>query len=259
MNSLLAFVLLWLCACRSEALTSDHAPVRIAAAADLSRAFAELGPTLEQQFGYKITATFGSTGLLAKQLKEGAPYDLFAAANSTFVDDVVSRGVCDGATKQAYAQGRIALWTPHGTVHPPSTLRDLSDPRWKRIAIANPAHAPYGQAAREALEHAGLWSALAPRLVYGENVLQALQLAKTANAEAAIVALALVSDDRVNPWLAIAPERHRPIDQALVVCGGGANRAGARAVARFLASRTGRELMRRHGFLLPGEALVARP
>lgn len=251
--------LLWLWACHSEGPPPHATTIRIAAAADLSRAFAELGPVFERESGYAVSLSFGSTGLLAKQLREGAPYDVFAAANSTYVDEIVAAGVCDGATKLPYAQGRIALWTRRDTVPKPSSLEDLRDPRFKRIAIANPEHAPYGQAAREALQDVELWSTLAPRLVYGENVLQALQLAETGNAEAAIVALALVSDDRQNPWLLIAPHHHRAIDQSLVVCHVGANRSGGQAFARFVGSRAGRELMRRHGFLLPGEELAAQP
>ncbi|MFN7135089.1 MAG: molybdate ABC transporter substrate-binding protein [Myxococcales bacterium] len=235
------------------------APVRVAAAADLTDAFTALGPGFEAASGQKVTFTFGSTGLLAKQLREGAPFDVFAAANVSFVDEVVKAGACDGATRAPYARGRVAVWTRRDGAAPPRRLEELTDARFKRIAIANPEHAPYGQAARDALRQAGVWDEVAPRLVFGENVRQTLQLAETGNAEAAIVALALVVNDREHPWLLVDEALHPPIDQALVVCTRGANRAGGEAFAAFVASDAGRATMRRFGFLLPGEALERRP
>lgn len=249
---------LFLCACRTDAAATSDVTVRVAAAADLSRALPELGAEFERRSGHAISVSFGSTGWLAKQLREGAPFDVFAAANASFADDLVAAGACDGTTKQRYARGRIAVWTRRGAAHVPRSLADLDKPEFKRIAIANPAHAPYGQAARAALQAAGIWSAVEPRLVYGENVAQTLQLAASGNAEAAFVALALVVEDRDNPWMLVDESWHPPIDQTLVVCWGGANRAGGQAFADFVGTQAGRALMRRHGFLLPGEGLAQR-
>jgi molybdate transport system substrate-binding protein len=245
--------------CKSERPEDPAPPVRVAAAADLTVAFEELGGAFERQTGQRVTFSFGSTGLLAKQIGEGAPFDLFAAANVTFVEEVVMAGACDGATRAPYARGRIVLWTKRGGVTPPGDLTELADPRFRRIAIANPEHAPYGQAAKEALEQAGVWSVVQPRLVFGENVRQTLQFAETGNVEAAIVALALVAADRDDPWIPIEETLHRPIDQALVVCTRGAQRQGGESFARFVGSEPGRAVMRRHGFLLPGEALAEVP
>jgi molybdate transport system substrate-binding protein len=246
-------------ACDGKATAPAATPIRVAAAADLTLAFEELGRAFEQQTGRPVSFTFGSTGLLAKQLGEGAPFDVFAAANESFVDQAVDAGACDGATKTAYARGRIALWTKHGTVAPPASIDELADARFARIAIANPEHAPYGQAARDALEQAGIWATVEPRLVFGENVRQTLQLAETGNVDAAIVALALVANDRDDPWVLVPEAMHRPIDQALVVCTGGSARAGGEAFARFVGSEPGRAVMRRHGFLLPGESPTPAP
>jgi molybdate transport system substrate-binding protein len=252
----LGFALLTISACKRE---EAQAPVRIAAASDLTLAFEELGRNFERSRGQKLTFSFGSTGLLAKQLREGAPFDVFAAANVSFVDEVVAAGACDGATKKPYARGRIAVWTKRGSLAPPIALGDLADARFTRVAIANPEHAPYGRAAREALQKAGVWARLEPRLVYGENVRQTLQFAETGNVEAAIVALALVIGDRGNPWLIVDESMHRAIDQALVVCTRGANRRGGEAFAQFVAAESGRAVMRRYGFLLPGERVTRVP
>jgi molybdate transport system substrate-binding protein len=261
MLALLGFLAaLVLVGCKQEAPPpAEQAPIRVAAAADLTPAFEELGRDFQRQTGRPVVFSFGSTGLLAKQLREGAPFDVFAAANVSFVDEVVAAGVCDGATKTPYARGRIAVWTKRGGVAAPTNLGDLVDARFKRLAIANPEHAPYGKAARQALEHVGVWSTLEQRLVLGENVRQTLQFAETGNVDAAIVALSLVVNDRDNPWLLVDEAFHRPIDQALAVCKRGASREGGDAFARFVSSEGGRQVMRRYGFLLPGELLVRAP
>ena len=241
------------CACGAD---TEAPPVRVAAAADLTDAFEAVGRAFTARTGHAVTFSFGSTGMLAAQIREGAPFDVFAAANVSFVDAVVAAGVCDGATKTPYARGRIAIWSRRSGVAPARTLADLADARFARVAIANPAHAPYGIAARDALVRAGVYETVAPRLVLGENVRQTLQFAQTGNVEAAIVALALVVNDRDDPWVVIAEDAHAPIDQALVVCRRGDRREGGDAFARFVASEEGRVIMRRYGFLLPGETLM---
>lgn len=245
--------------CKSEQQRTSSSPVRVAAAADLTPAFEELGGAFTQRTGERLTFSFGSTGLLAKQLREGAPFDVFAAANVSFVDDVVAAGACDGATKALYARGRIAVWTKKGgDTATLSALDQLASARFKRIAIANPDHAPYGQAAKQALQQVGIWNTIKDRLVLGENVRQTLRFAETGNVEAAVVALSLVINDRDNPWLLIDEALHRPMEQALVICIRGHNREGGRSFARFIDSETGRAVMRHYGFVLPGERLPQR-
>lgn len=235
------------------AVPLDQAPILVAAASDLSPAFEELAQAFEAKTHQKVSFAFGSTGLLAKQVGEGAPFDLFAAANVSFVTELVKAGACDGATQAPYARGRIVIWTKEGLVRPAASLADLVDPRFRRIAIANPEHAPYGKAAKEALEKQGIWRAIERRIVYGENVRQALQFAQSGNAEAAIVAQSLVVGSSDGTMLLVDDALHAPIDQALVACNHGQNKAGATAFANFVNSAEGREVMRRYGFALPGE------
>ena len=229
------------------------APLRVAAAADLTFAFQELGALFEKQSGKRVTFVFGSTGLLEKQLAEGAPYDLFAAANVSFADDAVRAGACEAASKSLYARGRVVVWTREAADAQPASLSDLAGPRFKRVAIANPDHAPYGRAAREALQRVGAWDAVAKKIVYGENVQQALQFAQTGNVEAAVVALSLATVTKGGRTLPIDPALHAPLDQALVVCTRGKDTPGGRAFAALVNSPEARAVMRRYGFLLPQE------
>jgi molybdate transport system substrate-binding protein len=231
--------------CKSPAPVT--APVQVAAAADLTVAFEEMGKLFEARTGQKVTFSFGASGALAKQLGQGAPFDVFAAANAAFVDSAVSAGACDGASKALYARGHVVLWTKHGGVKLAS-LSDLKQDAVKHIAIANPEHAPYGKAAKEALESAGLWSELSSKIVQAENVRQALQFAQTGNADAAIVALSLVIKDETGNRLAIDPRLHRPIEQTLVVCKRGKNADGGRRFAELVASADGRALLAGYGF-----------
>jgi molybdate transport system substrate-binding protein len=219
--------------------------VQIAAASDLSVAFEELGQLFEARTGQKVTFSFAASGALAKQLSQGAPFDMFAAANAAFVDSAVKAGACDGASKARYGRGHVVAWSKR--VKLPS-LEDLRNPEIKRIAIANPEHAPYGKAAREALTKAGLWSELEPKIVQSENVRQALQFAQTGNAEVALVALSLVVSESSGQKLAIDPALYAPIEQTLVVCRRGKNVEGGRAFAQLVESSEGQALLERYGF-----------
>jgi molybdate transport system substrate-binding protein len=152
--------------------------VRVAAAADLAIAFKEVGAAFERASGKKVEFSFGSTGLLAKQIAEGAPFDVFAAANISYVDEVVRAAACDGATKKLYAKGRIVMWSTD-KAQLPASLDDLKDAKYAKVAIANPEHAPYGLAARQAMTKAGVWQTVEPRAVFGENVQQTLMYAQS--------------------------------------------------------------------------------
>jgi molybdate transport system substrate-binding protein len=234
--------------CRSSSDNGNK--LQVAAAADLALAFAEIGKAFDTVHHSTTVFTFGSTGLLAKQIGEGAPYSLFAAANESFVKDVIAKGKCDGATMRRYARGRIVVWTP-SSVKAPSTLADLKDERFKRIAIANPEHAPYGKAAKEALQSVGIWDAVESRIKTGENVRATLQFAQTGNVDAAIIALSLSVATEGGASLPIDPGLHQPLDQALAVCGTGKATELATAFADYVVSAEGREVMTRYGFSLP--------
>jgi molybdate transport system substrate-binding protein len=229
-------------------------PVRVAAASDLTRAFEDLRVAYEAATQQPVMISFGASGMLQKQIAAGAPFDVFASANAPFVDSLVSSKDCLADTRAPYAVGHLVVWSKPGLVAPARRLEELTDARFKRIAIGNPESAPYGKAAKEALTKAGLWDKLQPQLVVGENIKQTMQYAESGNAEAALIALSLVVD--APPYLRIDESMHAPIDQTLVVCTHGENVAGGKTFARFVNSDPGRAIMRRYGLLLPGESLA---
>lgn len=223
----------------------------VAAASDLTFAFRELGERFERETGTRVVFNFGSSGQLAQQILHGAPVDLFASANLRFVDELKAAGRLVPGTRAVYARGYLALWTRTDAPHAPERIEELSRPAFRRIAIANPQHAPYGVAAREALQSVGLWEALQPRLVYGENIRQTLQFAESGNADVAIVALALaVATD--GHWVQLPEHLHQPLDQALAVVRGSAKETDARRFAALVTGEEGRAVLRRYGFGVPG-------
>lgn len=162
------------------------AELTIGAASDLS----PLEAALKQAWGPGLRFSFGSSGALLRQIENGAPYDVFLSANELYIDEGIRKGVLQGPAR-LYAIGHVALWSKGGTIR---TLDQLRDRRILHISIANPAYAPYGAAARQVLERAGLWRDVESRIVYGENVRQALQYAESGNADVALVSWSLVHD-----------------------------------------------------------------
>ncbi len=246
-----AALLLALASCSSEKQAAKP-EIIVAAASDLGPAFEELGRLFEQKTGTKVIFSFGSTGQLADQIEHGAPVDLFAAANVSFVERLNKKGLIFPDSLALYARGRIALWTRKDSTLRIESVKDLAGDDVRRIAIANPEHAPYGVAAREALESGEVYERVKSRLVFGENVRQALQFAETGNADVAIAALSLsmLSDGK---WVIVPDELHRPLDQALAVLRRTEREREARQFASFINEPEGRACMRKYGFILPGE------
>ena len=224
----------------------------VAAASDLQFAFGEMGALYREKSGQEVSFTFGSTGNLASQIENGAPFDIFAAANVEFVERLAGQGLVIPDTQQLYAQGRIALVVNRAAGVEAAELNDLLDPSLSRIAIANPAHAPYGKAAQEALQSVGIWEDIQPKLVLGENVRQALQFVQTGDAQAGIVALSVADTPEVSYTL-LEADLHQPLNQALAVIKGTPREAAARTFIKLANSPDGRQIMKKYGFLLPGE------
>jgi molybdate transport system substrate-binding protein len=216
----------------------------VAAAADLT----DVEPAVQQAFarltGVRIRFILGASGMLTRQIEQGAPYDVFLSANERFVSDLVNEKKLEPDSVRTYAYGRLGLWSKNGTV---KDLQQLREPRILHVAIANPAHAPYGMAARDLLKNTGLWQPLQPKIVYGENVREALQFAESGNADAVITAWSLV----YSRGGILLPDKHVPIRQAGGVVAGSSSATAARRFLDFLTSDEGRRILETHGLGVP--------
>lgn len=233
----------------------------IAAAADLKFALTEVSERFTQDTGRTVKLSFGSSGNFKHQIEQGAPFEIFLSADENFVFQLADKGLTlDRGT--LYAIGRLTLFAPHGsTLKADPELKDLkaalADGRIKRFAIANPDHAPYGRAARAALQHAGLWSAMEPRLVFGENASQATQFAASGSSQGGIVPLSLSKAPeiaRLGRFALIPAEWHaaEPLRQRMALTKSAGDTA--RAFYGYVQKPAAREIFVRHGFVPPGEA-----
>ena len=230
--------------------SSDNKELHVAAASDLRFAFEELGKLFEEETRTKVVFQFGSTGNLANQIANGAPIDLFASANKKFVEDLVKSGDIIEDTVELYAVGRIVLAVNKKSNLQVTTLEDLLKVDIENVAIANPQHAPYGLAAKEALEKAGLWESLEDKLVYGENVSQTMQFIQTGNAPVGIIALSIANVEELEFTL-IDESLHNRLEQVLGVIKYSKNQESAKAFAKFVNSPKGRIIMEKYGFYIP--------
>ncbi len=247
---LAAFVIALACvtACKDKpSATTVSDELTVAAASDLTPAFEELGREFEATNKTRVVFMYGSTGMLTRQIENGAPVDLFAAANVSYVDELDHKGLIIPDSRAIYARGRITIWTPDASNLRLQGIADLARPEVMRIAIANPDHAPYGLAARQALESAGIWERVQPKLVYGDNIRQTLQYAETGNVDVAVVALSLSIQSR-GRWTLIPEELHQPIDQGLAIMKTTRNEKAARAFAAFLTGPQGQTILKKYGF-----------
>ena len=221
----------------------------VAAASDLARAFTEVGAAFEDKYDCSVVFSFGSTGLLAEQIANGAPFDVFAAANESFIDDLNSEGHVVSDTIQLYAMGRIGIVTMKDRDVEATTFEDLLSSEVRIVSIANPDHAPYGLAAKQALITAGYWDVLEPKLAYGRNISDALEYVVTGNADAGIIALSLKDD--THDFTLLDDNLHEPLRQAAAVVSASEHQELARVFISFVLSEEGQEIMNRYGFILP--------
>jgi len=252
-------------------LRADRGPtVSIAAASDLvfclealHAAFLQIeNPRSKIENPTALTVSTGSSGNFFAQIKNGAPFDVFLSADLHYPRELAAAGAADGRSITLYAIGRIVLWTVRPDLDPADLAAVVRSPSVRKFAIANPAHAPYGRAAQQALEKGNLWTAAQPKLVLGENISQTAQFVQTGNADAGIVALSLVLAPVLagtGRWVEIPPSAYASLEQAAVLTTrGAANPAAARYLA-FLRTPAARAIFDRFGFRLPATEDRPRP
>lgn len=231
--------------------------ITVSAASSLTDALQELGKQWEQDTGNKAVFNFGSTGQLAQQIERGASLDLFVAADRQHIDALDQKGLMRSETKALYGRGRLVIWTKQDSSFTVKTLQDLTRSNIKRIAIANPERAPYGMAAKQALESLGIWQTVQPKLVTSETIQQAQQYAKTGNVDVALTALAL-SIQKPGKWQLVPENLHQPIDQMMAVPKSAKYSEQGKQFAAFINSQKGRPTMQKYGFVLPGESIATQ-
>ncbi len=218
----------------------------IAAAADLSFALKEIGASFEKETHIEPVLTFGSTGNFTRQIEEGAPFDVFLAADLAHVDELRKGGFVVPDSITVYAHGRIVVAT-NKALSGRIDIMGFAGPRIKKVAIANPAHAPYGMAAMEALKNSGVWDKIKDKLVYGENIRQTLQYIQTGDAQAGIVALSIADVPEVE-YTVIDPALYKPIDQAASIIKTTKEEKAARRFIAFIKSPAGKKILMKYGF-----------
>jgi len=245
--------------CLAILLCSERAhgqEIAVAAAADLKFAMGELAANFEKQTGNKVNVTYGSSGNFFSQIQNGAPFDLFFSADVEYAKKLEAGGLAEPGTLYNYAVGRIVIWIPPGIKVDLNAqgMNALLDSAVQRIAIANPAHAPYGRAAVAAMKKSGIYERVEPKLVYGENISQAAQFVQSGNAQAGIIAMSLAISpamkDSGKMWL-IPGGLHPPIEQAAVVVKNSQKKEAAKAFIEYIKSATGKAVMDKYGFTTP--------
>ncbi|MFN3901564.1 MAG: molybdate ABC transporter substrate-binding protein [Alishewanella aestuarii] len=252
-------VLCLLCLCFALPLYARER-LTIAAASDLRYALDEiLSLYRQQQPQTEIRVIYGSSGKMTTQIRHGAPYDVFFSADIQFPQQLYQEGLAVLAP-QHYAQGRIVLWSPRQNMSGIS-LTELPQLALRRLAIAQPSHAPYGQRAQEALIAAGVWQTLQAKLVYGENIAQTAQLAQSGGAEVAIIALSLAKFPELarHGYQLIPAELHQPLIQAYTITRKGETKTSAWHFVAFMQSTAVLAILQQYGFEQPGLSTTMEP
>jgi molybdate transport system substrate-binding protein len=248
---LLAIAPAWGCGSTSSLPTTPH--IRVAAASDLQTALPAVIERFRATHDIEVEPVFGSSGQLAKQIGQGGPFDLFLSANRAFVDDLASKGTIEPGSVQPYTRGALVLVVNRKSGVDVRSLADLAKPEVKKIAIANPAFAPYGVAASQAIEWSRLADSVASRIVTADSVRHALQFVQTGNAEAGLVAHSVAGVPEVES-IAIDPALYDPIDQyqGIVARSSGSGdprrTSSTAAFADFLRGEEGQAILKTFGF-----------
>ena len=250
MKELITFLIILLCAgCQSHTPQShDNGPPElvVAAAANLTDVFPELGQRFTKNTGIRVVFSFGATADLSRQIENGAPFDVFAAADTVHVDRLEADGLLTPGTRALYARGRLVMWLPPNGPKV-ERIEDITRETFERIAIAKPDVAPYGRATVESLRALGIWNQIERKVVYGQSVSQTKQFAATGNAEVAFIPMALFKPGE-GTYLEVDERLHQPIDQASGIVKASQNQAAARKFVDFLLGPEGQYILSKNGY-----------
>jgi molybdate transport system substrate-binding protein len=229
--------------------------LNVAAASDLSFAMKELATSYEKQSGTVVKVTLGSSGNFFTQIQNGAPFDLFFAADIGYPKKLEAAGFGEPGTLYQYATGKIVIWVPAGSkLDVNRGLGVLTDPSVRKIAIANPKHAPYGRAAVAAMTKQGIYDKITDKLVFGENISQTAQFVESGNADVGIIALSLALAPAMadkGKYFEIPQDLYPPLDQGAIVIKASQKKEQAKQFLAYLKTPESVALLQRYGFKLP--------
>ena len=252
---LAALLCLWLPA------RAGAAEIKVAAASDLTFAFKDVAAQFEKQTGNSVKLTYGSSGNFFAQIQNGAPFDLFFSADVGYPQKLEAAGLIEPGTIYDYASGKLVMWAPNESKLDLSRgLAVLLDPGIKKIAIANPLHAPYGSAAVAAMRHAAIYDQVKSKLVLGENISQTAQFVQSGNADVALLALSLALAPAMKNsgrYVEIPSADYPPLIQAAVILKSSRNKELAKQFLKFLQQPGTVALMEQYGFSIPGDVAAA--
>lgn len=224
----------------------------VAAAADLQSVMQEIATRFEKTADAHVKLSFGSSGNFFAQIQNGAPFDLFFSADVAYPKKLEAAGLAAHGSLYQYATGKIVLWAPNkSSVDVSRGLSVVADSAVKKLAIADPAHAPYGRAAQAALQKAELWNAVSAKLVLGQNISQTAQFVQSGNADAGILALSLVLSPAMKDqgkYFEIQHELYPPLQQAAIILSRSQHKELAERFMQFLKSDQIRALLKQYGF-----------
>lgn len=224
--------------------------LRIMAASDLRGAFPEIVARFEKETDINVTIVFGSSGQLSEQIKQGGEADVFASANIAYVESLDRLGLILSETKKVYAIGRIVIWSRKDAKFFPKKIEDLLNSKIEKIAIVNPDHAPYGIAAKEALQYKKIWDNLKDKIVIAENAMQAFQYAQSGNTDVGIVPYAFVKSGE-DKYELIPEKYHEPIKQTIAIIKDSKNVRDAKLFAEYVNGDYGQNVLKKYNFELP--------
>jgi molybdate transport system substrate-binding protein len=239
----------------ADGLSAASEELTIAAASDLNFAIKELVAEFEKQTGHHVKLSLGSSGNFYSQIQNGAPFDLYFSADIGYPKKLEDAGLTVPGSLYRYAVGRIVVWTGHESrIDVAKGFDSLRAPTVKKIAIANPKHAPYGRAAVAAMEHFKLYDQVKDKLVLGENISQAAQFIDSGSCEIGIIALSLALAPTMKArgtYWEIPADAHPPLEQGAVILKSSTHQDAAKRFVEFMKGSQGQEIMKRYGFTLP--------
>lgn len=244
---ILIFPLLLLQSCSIFISKNSSNQIIVVASSSFSKAFGELTKAYTTKKGVVVIMSYDATANIAKQIENGAPYDVFVSADVEAIVKLKNEDLIVRESEKIFARGRLVLWLPPSSKIKISKLEDLAKTDITRIAIANPEIAPYGRAAVDALQKLNLWEKVKDKIIYGQNVTQVKQYAETGNVDVAFAALAIIKDSQ-GVIIEVEENLHQPLDNSIAIIKDSKSKEAAQEFIDFVLSDEGKTILKKYGY-----------